>query len=132
MIPDRAVPNGEPEKVTTRLAAACARPFSNGTEGDAWMRVWCASCAHDHTMHGPDGSGPGCRIIADAMIGGEPWPEAWLPEPDDDRFGCPSRMICGQYQPCDPCGGDPQADLRAGIVGQVTAYWAEHGREVVS
>lgn len=115
---------------TTRLTAACKRPFSNGTEGDTWMRNWCKRCAHDHDMHDPDGVG-GCTVIALAMCDfPDGWPEAWLPEPDDGTFALPSRLTCLMFTPCEPCGGDPLAEVRAAQTAEVTAYWQRHGQEV--
>lgn len=107
------------------LAEACAgSPFSNGTEGDAWMSKWCEFCVHDHDMH--LGNGPGCSLIFGAMLD-EPWPEAWLPEPDDGDFYLPSRMICGQFEPCHEggCTGDPAPEERAERVAEVTVYWRD-------
>ena len=107
----------------SRLTDACAqRPFSNGTEGDAWMGAWCRHCTHDHAMHNGE-YGPGCELIVNAYLDG-PWPEAWLPEPDDGRFFLPSRLICNRFAPCDPCGGDPGTADRAERIAEVTAYWA--------
>lgn len=40
--------------------ATQSRPFSNGTEGDAWMSVWCELCVHDHGIHADSGE-PGCE-----------------------------------------------------------------------
>ena len=110
-------------------AATQSRPFSNGTEGDAWTSKWCDYCVHDHAMHGPNGPGPGCQILGDAMLGGGEWSwrEAWLPEPDDGRFFLPSRLICGMFKPCNEgdCAGDPGAVERAERVAEVTLYWSE-------
>lgn len=100
------------------------KPFSNGTEGDAWM---------DHSMHGPTPTGAGsCDLILFAMMPDFPsdefpWPEAWLPEPDDGRFFLPSRLVCGMFAPCekDGCTGDPGADERAERMAEVGAYWSE-------
>ena len=120
-----------PGNTPTRLAHACRTvPFSNGTEGDAWMFRWCEFCTHDHKIH--TGDGPGCPIIGGAMFE-RPfrWPEAWLPEPDDGSFALPSRMICGSFTPCTEgdCTGDPGADERSERVAEVTAYWQQHGSE---
>lgn len=112
------------------LALACeSRPFSNGTESEAWMGVWCEHCVHDHGMH--DDSGDlGCDLILNSMLpdfpcDDFPWPEAWLPEPPGS-FSLPSRMICGQFQPCTEggCQGDPHAEMRAAVSAEVTAEWA--------
>lgn len=121
---------------TTRLAAATVgrRPFTNGTEGDAWAWAWCNHCAADHSMHGndPDGS-DACGIMLEAVMDlPNGWPEAWLPEPDDGSFALPSRMVCLAFQPCGECGGDPGAEDRAERVAEVTAYWREHGHEQVT
>lgn len=111
------------------LAEACQRPFSNGTEGDAWQRVWCDVCVHDHGMHeGSDLSG-GCAVFLTALCGD--WPhEVWLPEPSDGKFALPSRLTCGMFTACELCGGDPHAETRAAIVAEVSAYWLgdeQHG-----
>lgn len=124
------------------LSDATSRvPFSNGTEGEAWMSVWCSYCVHDHTMHEanvpePPGSrslpGGGCLLIVDAMLGASDpdtwvWPEAWIPEPPGS-FGLPSRLICGQFEPCHEgrCTGDPAAKERATIAAEVRAEWEAH------
>ena len=114
-------------------------PFSNGTEADAWMSVWCAYCTHDHGLHtdgtyvdpaDPDNS---CQLIGEAMLGARydggkwRWPEAWTPEPPG-RFSLPSRMLCGQFTPCTQgdCTGDPGADERARRVAEVHLEWKAH------
>lgn len=113
------------------LAEACThRPFSNGTEGQAWMSAWCDHCAKDHGMHGDDDTDGACDIILLSMLpdfpsDDFPWPEAWLPEPDDGAFTLPSRMVCGAFSACEPCGGDPGAEDRLERVIEVTAYWRD-------
>jgi hypothetical protein len=114
------------------LSEACeSKPFSNGTEGQAWMSVWCEHCTHDHDISHPGATldEPGCDLILHAMMpdfpcDDFPWPEAWLPEPTGS-FSWPSRMICGQFQPCEQgdCTGDPHAEVRAAVVAEVTDYW---------
>lgn len=121
--------------MTTPFAEACQRPFSNGTEGDAWMAKWCTYCARDHAMHmerGDDGEwhecgdpADACRLILASMCG--EWPEGWIPEPDDGSFSLPSRLICTAFTPCEPCGGDPGAEARAERVAEVTVYWRDRG-----
>ena len=113
------------------LAAATKhKPFSNGTEGDAWMGVWCELCTHDHSItHNDDAAtGEGCQIMLRAVADTDDewrWPEVWLPEPRGS-YSLPSRLICGQFEPCHQgrCQGDPHADIRAEIVAEVTAYWS--------
>lgn len=116
--------------INTRMAEACqSKPFSNGTEGDAWMGVWCDYCTHDHpiTHNDPAATGGGCQIMLLAVAQSDDewrWPEAWLPEPFGE-FALPSRMICHQFQPCEQgdCSGDPHSEVRASIVAEVTDYW---------
>lgn len=105
------------------FAAACRRPFSNGTEGHAWMAAWCDYCARDHGMHDGGGAEPMCSLIGSTMLDDAGWPEGWIPEPDDGKFALPSRLVCTAFVPCEPCGGDPGADARAERVAEVTAYW---------
>jgi hypothetical protein len=104
------------------LADACHRPFSNGTEGDAWISAWCNHCARDHGLHNGGDTQPMCDLIGLSMMADQ-WPEGWIPEPDDGKFYLPSRMICTAFAPCEPCGGDPGAEERAERVAEVTVYW---------
>ena len=104
--------------------AASNVPFSNGTEGDAWMSAWCEHCTYDHGLHNGNGVEPMCPIIGSSMFDRPfQWPEAWLPEPDDGKFFLPSRLVCLHFEACEPCGGDPGADERAVRIAEVKAYW---------
>lgn len=87
------------------------------------MDKWCNYCARDHGMHRGNGGDPMCGLIGSAMLGGDEWPEGWIPEPDDGQFYLPSRMVCTAFTPCEPCGGDPGAEARAERVAEVAAYW---------
>ena len=118
--------------MSERLAKAIQhRPFSNGTEGYTWMGNWCDHCARDHACHDPGGDhSKGCDLILLAMLPDFPcedfpWPEAWLPEPDDGKFQLPSRLSCAAFSPCTEgtCEGDPYSEIRAEQVAEVTAYW---------
>lgn len=109
------------------LSEACRRPFSNGTEGDAWMSKWCNYCAHDHGLHNGGENKPMCDLIGSTMFG-DVWPEGWLPEPDDGSFALPSRLVCLRFTPCEPCGGDPGATERTERIEAVTVYWRERER----
>lgn len=108
---------------TGTLMPTPSTPFANGTEGEAWMDKWCQYCANDHDIH--TGDGGGCDLIVQSMVMGDDWrwPDAWLPEPDDGKFYLPSRMVCGMFTPCEPCGGDPGAEDRKERVAQVQVYW---------
>lgn len=111
-----------------RLAAACRRPFSNGTEERSWQSRWCEHCAHDHEIH--TDRGPGCDVYLQAMVSGfTDWPECWLPEPDDGEFFMPSRLVCQQFTPCeqDGCNGDPYPETRGEIVAEVRRFWQTGG-----
>ena len=106
----------------TRFVDACRVPFSNGTEGEAWMSKWCRFCANDHGMHNGGDTEPMCDIIGMAML--REWPgEAWLPEPDDGRFALPSRLCCLSFKACGECGGDPGAEDRQTRIDEVRSYW---------
>lgn len=116
----------------SRMSDACERhPFSNGTEGEAWMWRWCEFCVHDHDIsHAGANGDTGCDLILNAMLpefpsAEIPWPEAWLPEPDDGSFALPSRMVCGQFSACTrgECAGDPGEAERAERMVEVREYW---------
>lgn len=104
------------------FAAACHRPFANGTEGDAWQEKWCEYCARDHSAHIGEHEGGGCGLLMATL--NDEWPEGWIPEPDDGKFSLPSRLVCTAFVACESCGGDPGADARAERISEVTAYWA--------
>ena len=105
------------------LADACSRiPFSNGTEVEAWLNTWCDYCALNDESYG-------CDLTLHAFVPDEtPWPEAWLPEPDDGHFFLPSRLVCLAFQPGPD--GDPGATERAERIAEVKAYWAPNGSSV--
>lgn len=94
--------------------------FSNGTEGDAWQRVWCDTCTRDHGLHGTTGDGEGCPIFLQALIG-ETVPE-WT-QRNGPPFVLPPDVICSAYEPCtlDACSGDPQPAARAAARARVSA-----------
>lgn len=105
-------------------------PFANGTEGEAWMGVWCDYCVHDHDMH--TGRGGGCDLILMALAGACDsdswrWPEAWVPEPPSLGHNLPALMLCGQFEPCQrgDCEGDPHAEVRVEVTARVKAAWDE-------
>jgi hypothetical protein len=103
----------------TPFAAACHRPFANGTETEAWMYAWCDYCAASN-------DGAGCDLLLAAFLPDDvPWPEAWLPEPDDGRGSLPSKMVCLAFQPRPE--GDPGAEERAERIAEVSAYWRDRG-----
>lgn len=100
------------------LASACAsRPFSNGTELEAWMGAWCYYCEFEED----------CALLLHAILPDEtPWPEAWLPEPTGEHH-LPSKMVCLAFSPGSE--GDPGADDRAERVEEVQNYWRSRTEE---
>lgn len=111
------VSDGAPMKVTHPV-------FSNGEESMTWEAAWCEYCVHDHTMsHDPNLSEDGCEVIVWLLVRGE-----GMPDPEclvDGRGAGPNRMICARFEPCTEgdCIGDPEAEVRAERVAEVTAYW---------
>lgn len=115
------------------FASACKRkPFSNGTEGEQWTSKWCDHCVHDHAIH--EGGAGGCDLFLHVLMGAPSdelaWPEAWLPEPDDDQFHVTPRVVCLRFEGCTEggCSGDPAPQDRADLVAEVRAYWREAPR----
>lgn len=51
------------------------RPFSNGTEGYAWMDNWCYRCKND----GDHLDDPGCPLVLVALMGRTP--SEWFEQP---------------------------------------------------
>lgn len=97
-------------------------PFSNGTEADAWMSLWCRWCDNDHVMH-RDLVGPGCDIIAEAYMHSDRHPKEWRPEPPG-KFYMPPLIICTKFTPCKTCGDD-RAEERVELVAISDAEWAK-------
>lgn len=97
------------------------RPFSNGTEGEAWRSLWCGFCTHDHATHDPDDPRfeNGCEHLLNAVIGQpvEPWtmaPEGWR--------HLPALMTCSQFAVCG-CGdgGETAVEFRSQASAAVAA-----------
>ena len=69
-----------------------SRPFSNGTEGEAWMAVWCDTCTKDAPAR--DGRyEEGCPLIVTAMVGETP--EQWT---EDRMFTLGHQYTCADYE----------------------------------
>jgi hypothetical protein len=97
------------------------------------MSKWCEFCANDHGAHTGEYGDQTCGIILQSMMpdfpGQDfPWPEAWLPAPDDGQNPLCSRLDCLAFKPCDECGGDPGEEARADRVAEVRVYWRENAR----
>lgn len=58
-------------------------PFSNGFEGESWMRIWCEECIHE----------PRCPLILIAMCGRTPHP--WE---EIDRASLTHRYTCHEFE----------------------------------
>lgn len=79
-------------------------PFSNGTEGFAWMDVWCDECTLDHDMHDPNGSG-GCPIFLKSILH-EPVEEWDEYTNEEGQYFMPPAIVCRSFQQCEeshPC-----------------------------
>lgn len=57
------------------------RPFSNSSQGYGWMHNWCGRCVHDKSARHETENGPGCPLVAVAMMGRTPI--QWLAETED-------------------------------------------------
>ena len=79
-----------------------SRMFANGTEGEAWMAVWCNVCTSE----------PTCAIL-DAIWSGET-PSAITLEPAG-TFHLPALHICSAF--VNP--NDPHAEIRANVIAHV-------------
>lgn len=54
------------------------QPFSNGTEGYAWMANWCDRCLRDAPFRNT-GKGSGCPLLQIALLGRTP--AEWMEQP---------------------------------------------------
>ena len=93
-------------------------PFSNGTEGQEWMSVWCEWCTKDHVTHSPDGDwGQGCPLIVQALSH-EPVAE-WTDYSEELGFTMPASMTCSKFLECkcnERTGFYPQPEPRPGVI----------------
>lgn len=83
---------------------------SSGSEGDAFMGVWCAKCIRDRARR-EDPEADGCAIIALTMaldVDDPHYPKEWIESPD---HGNP---ICTAFStdPDEPQPLDPDAVIR--------------------
>jgi hypothetical protein len=87
-----------------------SRLFANGTEGVAWMHVWCNVCVHEDD----------CETLIDLFCDLDGVPAAITEQPKG-VFHLPPLHLCADYTP--PSTGDPFTEVRANVVRYVT----EHG-----
>lgn len=89
-------------------------PFSNADEGYGWAANWCDRCVHDKDQRGEEITGPGCSLLAVALMGRTPiqWLDQKRVTPDGRMYETYSRQ--DQYH-CinfrdedDGPGGEPQ------------------------
>lgn len=126
MVTDAVVQQGCRVLESDMLSGMVKYPFSNGTEGYAWMDVWCDECANDHTMHGPDSDGPGCPIMAKSLLHEpiEEWDE-YTNEKGD--FFMPPAIVCREFKQCEKPHPHGVGDLRD-EEGRTHAMWASEIR----
>ena len=72
------------------------RMFANGTEGAAWMRVWCEMCVHEDT----------CGYLDVIWSGDTPDVITLATEPP---FHLPALHVCSAFT---PNGEDQHAEIR--------------------
>lgn len=88
-------------------------PFSNGTEYEEWLEVWCYRCGHDHEQH-VDESG-GCGIAFGILAYPDDPPveiqrggyrivvangqDKVIP---NERGQLPAAITCSEWTPCEP------------------------------
>ncbi len=75
-------------------------PFSNGTEGYAWMSQWCDRCMVDAPFRNGI-SATGCDLLLTALTGQTP--DEWI---EQERWSLYSRYHCINFKP--PGWRDPE------------------------
>lgn len=74
-------------------------PFSNGTEGMAWMENWCERCVHDDEERNVF-----CPLVTVAMLGKTP--AEWI---EEKPFSLGDRYTCVEFRDQDgPGDTEPQ------------------------
>jgi hypothetical protein len=103
-------------------AAKDRRPFSNGTEGFAWMGNWCDQCVHDKgTRDGSDETG--CPLVMVALM--QRTPVEWLDQTENghrlgDTYHC-TEFVDEDDGPDDP-EPEPEPEPPPVIEGQVDMF----------
>lgn len=83
-------------------AASDEPAFSNGTDGYAWLEVWCGDCVHDREAR--NDTGPGCPLVLVSLM--QKTPAEWTPVEDPQEYEESGPYVCTEYRSEDD-GGDP-------------------------
>ena len=81
------------------------RPFSNGTEGYAWLDNWCGRCVHDKPAREGDDAN-GCPLVLVSLFGRTPI--EWLPQDREGLIRLGDSYHCMLFRDEDEGGGDPE------------------------
>lgn len=84
-------------------------PFSNSTDGDAWIHTNCGTCIHDKEQRADKVTGPGCPLLLIALCGRTP--AQWFIGPRDETGGyrLADKYRCIEYRhEDDGPGPEPQ------------------------
>lgn len=91
------------------FAAATDKPaFSNGTEGEGWMGLWCDRCLHDRSAHTDAPADPrnngliGCALVAVALMSRTP--VEWI---ERERLSLGDRYHCTEFRDENDGDGGP-------------------------
>lgn len=93
-------------------AATEGSPFSNSTEGDAWMGAYCERCKNDSPAM--VNRGEGCPLILVALVGRTP--AEWTPGDP-----CRSNYRCSEFRSRDD-GDDPEPEPLPEDPDQLTIF----------
>lgn len=82
-------------------------PFSNSTEGEAWMAQWCDRCLVDAPYRNGISS-TGCELILTAIMGQTP--AEWLDGHRDEhgRYSLADQYRCVNFRPPGGGSGEPR------------------------
>lgn len=100
-------------------AAKDGPPFSNGTEGYAWLDNWCDQCKHDRGAR--QGRDEGCPLVLVSLM--HRTPVEWIDQTaNGHRLG--DTYHCTEFAPDDEGGGDrdPEPDPLPPCEGQVDMF----------
>lgn len=97
--------------VQIAASASDKAPFSNSTDGYAWIDQWCDRCAND--TKAPD---EGCLILLVGLMGKTP--AEWLP---DNRMKLGHTYRCTEFRKARPKPAEPAQE----IPGQMKLFHEE-------
>jgi hypothetical protein len=88
------------------FSGSAGKPYqpANGSEGEMFMRLWCADCQRDAAFRADPDSADGCPIIADTMCHSADDPDY----PPEWKYSERGQPVCTAFEAKDTTDRQPQ------------------------